>query len=94
MIANLLPTDSKHKLGGSVEVNSIDSQDKEIVWSNIVSYVDQIDRLHGYLTVKETLTFAFDCCYGGTHRLSGSIISCVNIFLNSMTTSSSSSLIT
>ena len=67
MIANLLPTDSKHKLGGSVEVNSINSQDKEIVWSNIVSYVDQIDRLHGYLTVKETLTFAFDCCYGGTH---------------------------
>lgn len=67
MIANLLPTDSKHKLGGSVEVNSINSQDKEIVWSNIVSYVDQIDRLHGFLTVKETLTFAFDCCYGGTH---------------------------
>ena len=68
MIANLLPTDSKHKLGGSVEVNSINSQDKEIVWSNIVSYVDQIDRLHGYLTVKETLTFAFDCCFGGTHK--------------------------
>ena len=32
------------------------------------SYVNQIERLHGYLTVKETLKFAFDCCYGQTHR--------------------------
>ena len=68
MIANLLPQDSSHTLGGTVEVNGVDSQDDEIVWSNVVSYVDQIDRLHGYLTVKETLNFAFDCCYGGTHR--------------------------
>ena len=35
---------------------------------NVVSYVDQIDRLHGFLTVKETLDFAFNCRYGGTHR--------------------------
>ena len=32
-----------------------------------MSYVDQIDRLHGYLTVKETLEFAFDCRLAGTH---------------------------
>ena len=67
MIANLLPQDSSHTLGGTVEVNGVDSQEDEIVWSNVVSHVDQIDRLHGYLTVKETLNFAFDCCYGGTH---------------------------
>ena len=67
MIANLLPRDSHHTIGGSVEVNGVNSKSDEIVWSNLVSYVDQIDRLHGYLTVKETLSFAFDCCYGGTH---------------------------
>lgn len=64
MIANLLPKDKKRSVGGSVEVNGVDSNDKDIIWSNVVSYVDQIDRLHGYLTVKETLKFAFDCCYG------------------------------
>ena len=55
-------------VGGNVEVNGVHSKDKDIVWSNIVSYVDQIERLHGYLTVKETVDFAFDCCWGGTHR--------------------------
>ena len=38
------------------------------ILKNIVSYVDQIDRLHGYLTVKETLDFVFQCRYGGSHR--------------------------
>jgi hypothetical protein len=33
-------------------------------YKNIVSYVDQIDRLHGFLTVKETIDFAYQCCYG------------------------------
>ena len=33
-----------------------------------MSYVDQIDRLYGYLTVKETVDFAFQCSYGGSHR--------------------------
>ncbi len=55
-------------VGGKVEVNGINSKDTDIVWSNVVSYVDQIERLHGYLTVKETVDFAFDCCWGGTHR--------------------------
>lgn len=67
MIANLLPQDSNHTVDGTVEVNGVFSNDKDIVWSKVVSYVDQIDRLHGYLTVKETLSFAFDCCFGGTH---------------------------
>ena len=67
MIANLLPTSSKAKLSGSVTVNGVDSNDPSLIWSNIVSYVDQIDRLHGYLTVKETLEFAFDCRLAGTH---------------------------
>jgi ABC-type multidrug transport system ATPase subunit len=34
----------------------------------IVSYVDQIDRLHGYLTVKETIEFVYQCAYGGSHK--------------------------
>ena len=53
---------------GDVEVNGINSRDEDIVWANVVSYVDQIERLHGYLTVKETVDFAFDCCWGSTHR--------------------------
>ncbi len=55
-------------VGGNVHVNGVDSKDRNIVWSNVVSYVDQIEQLHGYLTVKETVDFAFDCCWGGTHR--------------------------
>ena len=35
---------------------------------NLVEYVDQLDRHHEYLTVKETLDFAFKCRRGGTHR--------------------------
>lgn len=105
MIANLLPEDENHIVGGSVLVNGVDSRNKEIVWrvrmcnhgccycphigllsrlltnimmrvissnaisyrywqKNVVSYVDQIDMLHGFLTVKETIEFAFQCSYG------------------------------
>jgi len=34
-----------------------------------VAYVDQVDRLHALLTVRETLEFAFRCCHanGGSH---------------------------
>jgi ABC-type multidrug transport system ATPase subunit len=68
MIAGLLPTSSKSTISGSVTVNGVESTDPSLVWSNIVAYVDQIDRLHGYLTVKETMQFAWDCRSGGTHR--------------------------
>eukprot|EP00804_Cyclotella_cryptica_P015639 CCRYP_003633-RD/>CCRYP_003633-RD protein AED:0.25 eAED:0.25 QI:406/1/0.87/1/0.85/0.87/8/0/1055 len=67
MIAGLLPTSSKSTLSGSVTVNGAASTDRSLVWSNIVSYVDQIDRLYGYLTVKETMEFAYNCRMGGTH---------------------------
>lgn len=33
-----------------------------------MSYVDQLDKHHEYLTVKETLEYAFNC-RRGTHRL-------------------------
>lgn len=68
MIAGLLPTSSKSTISGSITVNGVESTDPSLVWSNIVAYVDQIDRLHGYLTVKETMQFAWDCRSGGTHR--------------------------
>lgn len=47
MIAGLLPEDDERSVSGTVEVNGVDSRDKNIVWSNLVSYVDQIDRLYG-----------------------------------------------
>ena len=34
---------------------------------SLVAFIDQIDRLHPYLTVKETLDFAWQCRFGGTH---------------------------
>jgi ABC-type multidrug transport system ATPase subunit len=34
---------------------------------NLCVYIDQIDRLHPYLTVQETLEFAWQCRSGGTH---------------------------
>lgn len=68
LIADILPNDKNHEVGGTVNVNRITPKTKEIVWSNIVGYIDQIERLHPYLTVKETCEFAFNCRRGGTHR--------------------------
>jgi len=68
MIAGILPEDKQHIASGTVQVNKTTPKTKDIVWSNIVGYIDQIDRLHPYLTVKETCDFAFNCRSGGTHR--------------------------
>mmetsp|Transcript_17034 Transcript_17034/g.39117 ORF Transcript_17034/g.39117 Transcript_17034/m.39117 type:complete len:1432 (-) Transcript_17034:3850-8145(-) len=68
LIAGILPEDKDHAVGGSVNVNKITPKSKGIVWSNVVGYIDQIDRLHPYLTVEETCHFAFKCRTGGTHR--------------------------
>jgi ABC-type multidrug transport system ATPase subunit len=35
---------------------------------NISAHIDQIDRLHPYLTVWETLTFSWKCRHAGTHK--------------------------
>jgi hypothetical protein len=32
MIANLLPEDGNHIVGGSVVVNGVDSRNREIIW--------------------------------------------------------------
>ena len=67
MIAGTLQQDANHVVGGSVFVNGIEQASKEVVWSNLAAYIDQIDRLHARLTVKETLEFAWKCRSGGTH---------------------------
>jgi ABC-type glutathione transport system ATPase component len=54
MLAGILPEDKDHVVGGEVTVNTITPKTKGIVWSNVVGYIDQIERLHPYLTVKET----------------------------------------
>jgi ABC-type multidrug transport system ATPase subunit len=48
-------------------LNGIPSDDPATYWSSLVAFIDQIDRLHPYLTVKETLDFAWQCRSGGTH---------------------------
>ena len=54
MLAGILPEDKDHVIGGEVAVNTITPRTKGVVWSNVVGYIDQIERLHPYLTVKET----------------------------------------
>lgn len=68
MIAATLVQSKDHVVGGSVSVNGIEQGTKNIIWSNLVSYIDQIDRLHARLTVSETLEFAWKCRSGGTHN--------------------------
>eukprot|EP00547_Thalassionema_nitzschioides_P003473 CAMPEP_0194202806 /NCGR_PEP_ID=MMETSP0156-20130528/2735_1 /TAXON_ID=33649 /ORGANISM="Thalassionema nitzschioides, Strain L26-B" /LENGTH=1424 /DNA_ID=CAMNT_0038928407 /DNA_START=109 /DNA_END=4383 /DNA_ORIENTATION=+ len=68
MLAGMLPEDKFHEVGGTVQFNKVTPKSKDVVWSNVVSYIDQIDRLHPYLTVKETCEFAWRCCTGGTHK--------------------------
>jgi ABC-type multidrug transport system ATPase subunit len=68
MIANTLHTSKDHVVGGSIHMALVHPTDQHVYWSNLVAYIDQIDRLHPYLTVKETTEFAWKCRTGGTHR--------------------------
>ena len=38
--------------GGKVTINGV-GKDKEVMWNNLVGYIDQIDRLHPWMTVWE-----------------------------------------
>lgn len=65
-IAARLPQDADHKVEGTMTLNQYTP--KTTVWSNFCGYIDQIDRLHPFLTVQETCEFAWQCRSGGTHR--------------------------
>ena len=67
MIANTLKQNKTCTLGGKVSINGISPTDKEVVWTNLSAHIDQIDRLHPYLTVWETCQFAWECRNAGTH---------------------------
>ena len=69
MIAQNLRVGEDKKFGGSVTINGVGHDEKEVHWTNLVGYIDQIDRLHSLLTVKETCDFAFRCRLGD-HRKS------------------------
>ena len=56
MIANLLPEDGKHTVGGTVEVNGINSKDTDIIWS--VSS----QKMHGLPSIpRDFISFAHIC---------------------------------
>jgi ABC-type glutathione transport system ATPase component len=55
MIANTLSQNNDHVVGGAVSVNGHKPTDPGIIWTNLTAYIDQIDRLHPYMTVSETL---------------------------------------
>jgi ABC-type multidrug transport system ATPase subunit len=65
MIANNLSQAGTQS--GSVSLSGV-NPGKGVVWSSLVAYMNQIDRLHPYLTVLETCEFAWRCRTGGTHR--------------------------
>lgn len=55
MIANTLSQNKDHVVGGEVSVNGHKPTDPGIIWTNLTAYIDQIDRLHPYMTVSEIL---------------------------------------
>jgi ABC-type multidrug transport system ATPase subunit len=67
-ISNTLYRSKDHVVGGSISLSGVTPQDADVVWTNLVGYIDQIDRLHPFLTVFETCEFAWRCRSGGTHR--------------------------
>ena len=67
MISDNLYTSKNHVAGGEVSVAGV-TPGKGTYWSNIVTYIDQIDRIHPYMTVQEVCEFAWKCASGGTHR--------------------------
>ena len=67
MIANNLHRSSEHVVSGKVSICGL-TPSKETIWTNLAGYIDQIDRLHPFLTVFETCEFAWKCRSGGTHR--------------------------
>lgn len=69
MIANNLIVNKDCHFDGEVTLSGLSPKDKKIYWTNLVSYIDQIDRLHPFLTVYETLMFSWMCRSGGTHYL-------------------------
>ena len=67
MISNTLYTSRDHTVEGQVSVAGV-TPEKGIYWSNVVSYIDQIDRIHPYMTVQEVCEFSWHCATGSTHR--------------------------
>ena len=67
MIAGTLHQSQNHVAGGEVSIAGVVAK-KGTYWSNLVGYIDQIDRLHSYMTVQEVCEFAWRCGTGGTHR--------------------------
>lgn len=67
MIADTLHKNKQTRVGGQVSLAGL-CPGNATNWSKLVSYIDQIDRLHPFLTVGETLSFAWKCRSGGTHR--------------------------
>jgi ABC-type multidrug transport system ATPase subunit len=73
LIAGNLPKGKDYQVGGKVTLSGICPTDKtpdgkKMFWPSLVGFMDQIDRLHSYLTVFETCEFAWNCRMAGTHR--------------------------
>jgi ABC-type multidrug transport system ATPase subunit len=68
MIAGTLQQDKDHVVEGTIALNKFTTTSEDVQWSNLVGYIDQIDRLHPWMTVMETCEFAWRCRSGGTHR--------------------------
>lgn len=66
-IANILPKGNMFTNEGQVTLSGI-SPSSSVKWPSLVAFMDQIDRLHPYLTVFETCEFAWRCRMASTHK--------------------------
>ena len=67
LISDTLYKGRDHVVEGQVSVAGV-TPGKDVYWSNVVSYIDQIDRIHPYMTVSEVCEFSWRCATGSTHR--------------------------
>ncbi|CAB9497929.1 Pleiotropic ABC efflux transporter of multiple drugs [Seminavis robusta] len=69
-IADILPKGKDYQQSGEVTLSGISpsSESPKVHWPSLIGFMDQIDRLHPYLTVFETCEFAFRCRLAGTHK--------------------------
>jgi len=83
-ISNTLFQDKAHVMDGSLDIAGIGPTQKSkkkkirrdgVYWSNLVAYIDQIDRLHEYLTVKGILVH-----HGGLTRVRYCTLICAVLF--------------
>jgi len=67
-MSDILPKGKDYHQAGEVTLSGVSTSTEGVYWPSLVGFMDQIERLHAFLTVFETCEFAWRCRTGGTHR--------------------------